>query len=213
MIAQKTDYAKHADLLSKKPILDVVTPFLCPAKKVPDTVVSSKVKGMDDIVISFFLNIGGNYTPLLKSTQQAYDITAAELTEHIFHTNYGYTLSPLIDILKGLGQWKSPMVSDNIANPHLYLLTNKSNRYGAAAIVNPVVLHNIREIFQCSLYIFPSSVHEVLLMPVQKKPDTTPEALADMVREINRTDVRPEDFLSDHVYLYDYEQNCIRTLA
>lgn len=213
MIVQKTDYAKHADLLSKKQILDAVTPFLYPAKKVPDTFVSAKVKGMDDIVISFFLNIGGNYTPLLKSTQQAYGITAKEIFDHISHTDYGYTLSPIMDILKELNLSEALAISDDDTHSLFYVLTNNTYSYGAAAIANPVVLQKLREKFKCSLYIFPSSVHEVLLIPVQNIPNAVPNELADMVKEINHNVVGPEEFLSDHVYLYDYEQNCIRTLA
>ena len=46
----------------------------------------------------------------------------------------------------------------------------------------------------------PSSIHEVLLLPVKTSP--SPRSLLDMVREINQNDVAPEDVLSNHIYLY-----------
>lgn len=212
MTTQTRKHTEYAGLLSRQQILDAITPFLYPAGKISAAFVSANVKGMDDIVISFALHINEDYVPFLKATQQAYEITESEIADHIAHTDFGYTLTSLMDILKGQGMWDDS--DDNMKEEfQFYVLTNKNTCYGAAAIANPVVLQNLRETFKCSLYIFPSSVHEVLLMPVQNMPGTTPDALADMVRNINQSDVAPEEFLSDHVYLYDYERNCIRTLA
>lgn len=47
-------------------------------------------------------------------------------------------------------------------------------------------------------YIIPSSVHEVLLLPKSFEPDT--DRLHELVHEVNRDVLQPEDFLSDHVY-------------
>lgn len=47
-------------------------------------------------------------------------------------------------------------------------------------------------------YIIPSSVHEVLLLPKSFEADT--DRLHELVHEVNRDVLQPEDFLSDHVY-------------
>lgn len=57
------------------------------------------------------------------------------------------------------------------------------------------------------LYILPSSIHEVLLLPVSMG---TPEELAGIVKEVNRTLVLPEERLSDSVYRYDRESGKVR---
>lgn len=44
-------------------------------------------------------------------------------------------------------------------------------------------------------------MHEVLLVPDNEKTDS--HTLERMVREVNETQVCPEDKLSDHVYHYD----------
>ena len=57
------------------------------------------------------------------------------------------------------------------------------------------------------LYILPSSIHEILLLPVSAGK---PEELAEIVKEVNRTQVQPEERLSDSVYLYDRKSGEIR---
>jgi hypothetical protein len=47
-------------------------------------------------------------------------------------------------------------------------------------------------------------VHEVIVLPAELA-DKSP--MASMVREVNATTVSPEEQLSDHVYMYDLEQN------
>ena len=50
------------------------------------------------------------------------------------------------------------------------------------------------------MYIIPSSVHEVLLVPKREIPDR--EEVNEMIRTINDKELQPEDILSDHVYEY-----------
>ena len=50
-------------------------------------------------------------------------------------------------------------------------------------------------------FLYSSSIYEVLICAANQYKD--PEALAEMVQEINRNEVSETDFLSDNVYLYD----------
>ena len=52
-----------------------------------------------------------------------------------------------------------------------------------------------------NFYILPSSVHEVILLPEDKVSSS--ENLLTMVMEVNRTQLAPEEVLSDAVYYYD----------
>ena len=56
------------------------------------------------------------------------------------------------------------------------------------------------------LYIIPSSIHETILLPMLGDDW---EALSQMVKEVNATQLAPEEILSDHVYLYKSEDNTI----
>ena len=59
-----------------------------------------------------------------------------------------------------------------------------------------------------SLYIIPSSIHELLIYP--DFGDVSPAELSGYVKEVNRTQVQPQDRLSDHIYYYDRQTDEIR---
>ena len=83
---------------------------------------------------------------------------------------------------------------------HLYVLTNRLQLYGAGCMLYDGVLETFATARGCDLYVLPSSVHEVLLMPVSEK--FSKEELDEMILQVNREHVSREDILSDHVYRY-----------
>lgn len=95
-----------------------------------------------------------------------------------------------------------------IQTSEIYVLTNQNRYYGASAVLSPEVLEKVDRMFPEGFYILPSSVHECIVIP--KTEGTSLKELGDMVREINRKDVRPEEVLSDHIYEYDKERGRIR---
>ena len=90
----------------------------------------------------------------------------------------------------------------DMPDPGMYVLTNDSKVFGAAAMLDSKTMDTIREQVG-DFYILPSSVHEVLIVP--KKEDLKLEELETMVQEVNATQVAPNEVLSDHVYEYDAE--------
>lgn len=58
-----------------------------------------------------------------------------------------------------------------------------------------------------NIYIIPSSIHEVLLVP--EFEGICEEELTNMVREVNKCEVDDVDVLSDHVYYYDHMRKSI----
>lgn len=68
------------------------------------------------------------------------------------------------------------------------------------------MLEQIAEKFGSGFYILPSSVHEVILLPVTTEIRGSVAEMRSMVREINASDDVPEEeVLSDEVYYYDRE--------
>lgn len=83
----------------------------------------------------------------------------------------------------------------------MYIMTNTQQINGATVLVYDNVVQEFAEELQDDLYLLPSSIHEIILVPasqIEKK-----EALFVMVREANRTIVSPGDVLSDGVYYFD----------
>lgn len=92
----------------------------------------------------------------------------------------------------------------------MYVLSNKQKLNGAACMLYPDILKNFAEEKKCDLYILPSSVHEVILLPVSQQ--TSGAALVDMVTEINKTQVEEIEVLADSVYCFRRDRNCIEKL-
>ena len=101
------------------------------------------------------------------------------------------------------------MFAEMPADQQMYVISNESKVNGAASMFYEDVLSNLAERIGTDLYLLPSSIHECIAVSTKIN---TPEALADMVSEINETQVAPEERLSDHVYHYDAKGKTI-TLA
>lgn len=91
----------------------------------------------------------------------------------------------------------------NIGFTPMYVLTNQNKTNGAGVLVQDGVLEKIGGLIGSDFYVLPSSIHEVLIVP--DNGNMQPAELEDMVREVNATQVAPEDLLSDKVQYYDRE--------
>ena len=86
------------------------------------------------------------------------------------------------------------------AKPHLLVLTYDTGLYGASCLLWPEVFADIAEGMRGDLWILPSSIHEVLVVPAT---GTAKDYLNDMVRTVNASQaIRPAEVLSDHVYRF-----------
>ena len=93
-------------------------------------------------------------------------------------------------------------------NVSIFVLTNDVGVNGATCILYDDVIKNFAKVQGCNIYILPSSVHEVMLVP--ENADTEPEFLKELVVEANQSAVGLIDLLSDHIYYYDMDSEQIR---
>lgn len=89
-----------------------------------------------------------------------------------------------------------PMSSDE----RMFVLTNELKLNGAAAILDTDLMLEIFEKIG-EFYILPSSIHEVLIVPMSSNIHVN--ELKAMVKEANDTQVSPEDRLSYSIYSYN----------
>ena len=82
----------------------------------------------------------------------------------------------------------------------MFVLSNTGNHNGAAAVCYKDVLERFSQKIKDDLVVLPSSVHEIMLLPLQKSNSI--ESLREMVCDVNRTMLDRSEFLSDNVYLY-----------
>ena len=83
----------------------------------------------------------------------------------------------------------------------MYVLTNESKIHGAACILYEDVLRDFSNKLGRDLYILPSSIHEVILLP--KTETFNIDCLNSMIHEVNCDGVSDDEILSDHVYKYN----------
>jgi len=126
----------------------------------------------------------------------------------------GLSVVPLPDALgRILGQDGEGGLPDFLDCP-LYLAGAASGRDGACAILYGDILEGFSRRISADFYILPSSRHETLFLPAGPQPlPCDAGGLLEMVRSINRTEVPPEDFLSDNVYLYHRQEKRLEMLA
>lgn len=104
------------------------------------------------------------------------------------------------------GKKVDDVIEDCSAN--MYILTVEDNLNGAGAILYPDVLKGIAEKMRCkNFFVIPSSIHETIIVPMFSEDDF--EALSQMVKEVNATQLAPEEILSDHAYVYRRADNTI----
>lgn len=85
-------------------------------------------------------------------------------------------------------------------NNSLYIISNKSKVKGASAILNKEVLAQFGSKYKTNkIAVLPSSIHEMIILPYTD--DMNLDELSAMVSEVNNTEVRPEERLTDRAYI------------
>jgi len=120
-----------------------------------------------------------------------------------------YDLRNMTDILKELlADEELPADAPDVATAYpMYVLTNRYKLNGSGCILYRNLLRDFANRLESDLFILPSSVHEVLIIPV--KNQTTHQELSDMVKDVNSSQLSREEILSDHVYYFCRESGQI----
>jgi hypothetical protein len=169
---------------------------------------------LSDVPHKRFLDFAVIFYCLLESssTQQAgilvhnhhlslWDVDCETLYDAAVHNSpilLEYRLDNMQEILAPVV--KELYVSDDEEPFPMYILSNQNRTYGASVILYPGLLSRLADSFEKDLLILPSSVHEVLLLPLDDEPDMG--YYSKMVNEVNETQLADEEILSDHAYYY-----------
>ncbi|MBQ2258324.1 MAG: hypothetical protein II247_06610 [Lachnospiraceae bacterium] len=123
----------------------------------------------------------------------------------------GYELRSMIDAIRDLLEMDTigeaadiEYMEEHADNVPMYVLSNKNRVGGASCILYDGLLADFATAIGGSFYVIPSSIHEVLLLPADSKDEQ--EEIKAMIKEINDTQVRTEEILSDSLYFFDKEE-------
>lgn len=154
-----------------------------------------------------------NYITITNDMCKILHITKEELIEAA-KENEKYKIYHIMDKLQEiLDDIPCDFVTDDFppVTSHfpMYVGTNQFDTFGASILMQPSAFYELSLKLKSNLYIFPCSVHEVVVVPTNDYEDSDTSYLKSMVSEINSTEVSYYEYLSDNVYIYDRKHNQI----
>lgn len=118
------------------------------------------------------------------------------------NTANDFEIIPMRSVIEAIMNEESAGIIMDNQEIEMSILTNHYRLQGAAGMLHKEILNQYMQETQAErLLILPSSVHETLLIPCDSSANM--KYFRDMVKEVNATQVQPEEILSDNVYVYD----------
>ena len=131
-----------------------------------------------------------------------------QATEENTEALFPVRMEPILDTLCRVADISRDDLPEEVLaeedSPQIMVLTNYLGVNGATVLLYDSLLKQIYEKLGGKFIILPSSIHEVIVMPLASAPPITDSQK--MVEQINRSAVKEEEILSDSVYLYDGEK-------
>ncbi len=218
-VAEKADRALHDrpdfnldalqdyDQMKEKLSMEVVS-----AERNADLLEKVPHKNMEDmaVVYRFVLDSDSEGRGSILVTNQLmdnYGITAEQLHEDAL--KYAPVMRPAViqTMAETLLEMMGPEAKDMIPvlpDDPLFVATVPDKIQGAGVLAYQDFMEQAAERVGGDFFILPSSIHEILLV----RDDGTFDInhLEDMVKQVNETEVAPEDLLTDSVYHYDSKE-------
>ena len=113
-------------------------------------------------------------------------------------------MNEVIKELMGKEAYELANVTGNVEES-VYVATVPDKDSGAGVLSYQNFMDQAAERVGGDFFILPSSIHEILI--VKDDGEMKAELLRNMVQQINRTELMPEDKLSDNVYHYDSKEH------
>lgn len=163
---------------------------------------------LNDLAITFrwlaSMEEAGIATVLIRREHMAYWNITLQMLVRLANRNtprlFPFRVMPLNEMIADFLKDENSIQTDNIGNSML-VLTNQFGINGAGCICYKGVLEKLASELHSNLYILPSSVHEVIVMP--DNAGTDKKQLEFLVRTTNEELVAEDEVLSNQVYYYD----------
>ena len=152
-----------------------------------------------------------------------WDITLEELHKQAVKNLMKFTeeeMEPMVDVVlkilfEGNNEFKEEgtkfirEVKSESEYSEMHVLSTTSHIYGAVYMFYSSKIKALADKLDSDLYILPSSIHELILIPVLENEEV--ETLREMVNQVNEESVENIDYLSDNVYRFNRntEEICI----
>lgn len=204
VVYRLTNYQRNTKLLKKVPhlkFLDLAITFHC--------LVHHKQDGIGTIRIT------NDHISRWKVTIEDLEKLAAENTRNLFPP----TIRSMEEVIQTMmsesngnnEDYAEEAMNEIIRNKEnskrMYVLANSHGINGATCLLYSDVLKNFSNHLKSDLFILPSSIHEVILIPFDYTIDK--DMLKNMVVDVNQNHVAREEVLSDQVYYFSRDYDAI----
>ena len=173
-----------------------------------------------DLAIVAYVELGqpiveeGSATVLVsENLREIWGITPEEVIQQaLYNVRDDAVIQDIEDALRELGAEHLLDLLSNKDKGFLYVISNKKQFHGGIHIMNKVAISKFADEKNVKyVYIMPSSVHEVMLLPVTNAVDIDAvHRLRRIVSEVNESQLPVEQILSNNVYLYSREENDLK---
>jgi len=170
-------------------------------KTTADVKRSAKMYGYGDLIIVPYIDMDGASAKVTKDLVKAYGVTEKTVIDTaIKNTEDDFEIKSMREIMKEMMQVDDEMFEAMfpVGEPPMYVITNSKRFYGAISVIS--AQDKLEELFPDGYAIIPSSVHEVLAIPLSDEVDE--QMLKGMIGEVNATEVAAEEVLGSRAYIF-----------
>ena len=196
IVYKLVNYEKNEELLNT-----------VPHKKFLDLAVVYYIAIKEDIFESASILINNAHLELWGKNTEDIDKLAKENSPIILKPELKSMAQTLMEIIQHDKKKLEELEEDILSDCGMYVLSNDKKQFGASAILYDNVIKEFSDSLKSDIYILPSSVHEVIMIPSILVDSV--DKLNDMIREVNATQVPLMDILSNHSYYYSRDKECI----
>ena len=195
-------------------------------KQLLKSVPSYRIEGFDDIVIIVGCDMtelrskkgGRGISPVDNNTLEKLNISEEELfrvAKRNTEMRYPIFVNSIPETLKRIMGDGVPMAlieEMEMYDTEIQIFTTRTGELGASVIAYDGFKQLVAETMKQDCYIIPSSLHEIMAVPLTQKDDEE-YAFLSLLNYVNETEVLPWDRLSDSIYRFDINTMEIRTIA
>ncbi|MBO4903690.1 MAG: hypothetical protein J5367_00550 [Lachnospiraceae bacterium] len=128
------------------------------------------------------------------------DKTVLDQAKKNTHDCDGYKLRHIMDVISEFSVHRAGLSEEGKWDFPMYVATNERMTNGAAVLTMSDKLSEFAGVIGGDYYVIPSSVHELII--VGRSEQESSQDINEMIRQVNATQLGPDDVLSDHVYMY-----------
>lgn len=203
--------------LNFETIKNQIAARLCEWRENKDFLADKPYSKLCDLAVYYAVNVGENENGHLSFTIDNKFLDHLGVTKDEVHAAALSNLRCQGVVCMSLAEVLAQMMDVDISSvpePGLpmHIITNHQRLFGAAALIDNKFLETLAREFGCDFVILPSSVHEIIAIPVGELPDLDVSMLKEMVQSVNATEVAPSERLSNSVYMFDATEMLLKRL-